>query len=258
MNDNNQNSNNGQYNNQAFNSYEQYEPYDHTLKGNYAPLTPSIDLTQVMPRTFLYMFLALIVSGISAYTAYINNFAYVIFRGEYTFYALLIAEVAIVIASTFCINKRMVYMSALLFFAYSVINGVTLSVLAYCYQVSSISSILGITAVLFGVMAAYGMITRSDLTSIGNIGIMVIIGGLLAGFGNMFIFKSNSLSLVVTVVTLAAFIGLTAYDTQKIKRLAVEQPELGVNIIALFGALNLYLDFVNIFLKLLSLFGKRK
>ncbi len=254
MNNNQQRDDDGQYSNQAYN---QNEPYDHTLQ-NHLPLTPAIDLSDVMPRTFLYMFLALIISGIAAYLTYTSNLAYTLLVTDNAFYALVIVEIGVVIAATTCLNKKIVSLSAVLFIVYSIINGVTLSVFAYLYELSSIASILGITAIVFGAMAAYGLLTKSDLTSLGSIGIMVVIGGLLATLGNIFIFKSNSLSIIVTVVTLAAFIGLTAYDTQKIKRLAVEQPELGVNIIALFGALNLYIDFINIFLKLLRLFGKRR
>ena len=146
-----------------------------------------------------------------------------------------------------------------LFILYSALNGVTLSVLFYVYTSASIASTFFITAGTFGVCSAYGYFTKKDLTSIGGFLIMALIGLIIATVVNIFL-ASSALYWVISYAGVAIFIGLTAYDTQKIKKMSLEveadseQGKKG----AVMGALALYLDFINMFIFLLRIFGNRR
>lgn len=211
----------------------------------------------VISKTFLFMFLALIISAVSAFWTVTSEFYVNIFTNDILFYGLLIGEVVLVIVAETTMKKNLVLPSALLFIAYSVVNGMTLSSILLVYTMESIFSIFLIAAIIFGVMAVFGFVTKRDLNALGTIGMMGLLGVIIVSIVNIFILKSNGLSILLSAVGLAIFIGLTAYDLQKIKEMARNNVATSNNVLALYGALILYLDFINIFLKLLRLFGKR-
>lgn len=212
---------------------------------------------EVLGKTFAYMVLAMILSAMSALYVYHSSFVYVMLFNRAIFYGLLIAELIVVVAANSAISKQNVPLSACLFFVYSIINGITLSVIFLLYTGSTILSVFILAAVVFGVMAVIGLTTKANLNGVGAVGMMLLVGVVSLGIFNLFI-RSSALDLAVTVVGLAVFIGLTMYDTKKIKEMSYEDTESSTAIIAIFGALQLYLDFINIFLKLLRLLGSRR
>lgn len=162
-----------------------------------------------------------------------------------------LAEVALVLVLSFMIMKLPPIVAFFMFLGYSALNGVTLSVLLHAYKITSVTNIFLTTAIVFGVMSVYGLVTRRDLTTIGNLALMSLLGIIIAMLVNFFL-RSQMLDMMLVLV----FVVLTAYDTQKIKRIH----EAGCNHtgIAIIGALSLYLDFINLFLHLIRLLGKRK
>ena len=152
------------------------------------------------------------------------------------------------------------YAATILFIVYSILNGVTMSMLFLIYTMSSIATTFFVTAGTFGAMALFGYATKKDLTRIGNLCIMGVIGLIIASLVNMFLHNSM-MDLIISYVGVLLFVGLTAYDSQKIKQmLSGEDIEVNETTqkIALMGALTLYLDFINLFLYLLRILGDRK
>jgi hypothetical protein len=174
------------------------------------------------------------------------------------FYGLLIAEFVLVIALTAAINKISALTATLMFLLYSVINGVTLSAIFVIYTTSSIATAFFVTAGTFGAMAIYGSVTKTDLTKVGNICIMGLIGIIIAALVNIFL-KNEMMEMIISIVAVLVFVGLTAYDTQKIKQM-LWNAEVNdtTQKLAVLGALTLYLDFINLFLQILRLFGNRR
>ena len=211
-------------------------------------------------RVYGWMALALVISGISALFAAINPSVYqLIWGGKHIgFYVLVVLEILLVIILSAVTSKISVAAAGFLFFLYSIINGLTLSAIFLVFQISSIGTVFFISAGMFVAMSLYGRYTKQDLNSVGRYLMMAIFGLIIASVVN-FIFKSDILQWIISMVTLVVFIGLTAYDTNKI----VKASELAdgsdtFKKAAIFGALELYLDFLNIFLSLLNLFGKKR
>lgn len=211
---------------------------------------------KVISRSFLYMFAALIVSGLGAYYAISSGLYITILMNKTVFYGMLAAELVVVFAATATIAKNKVALSAILFTVYSILTGINLSWIFFVYDLGSVSSVFISAAAVFGIMAVFGLATKKNLSTIGTIGMMGLVGIIVVTLLNMFLFKSSGLNFILNIVGLAVFIGLTAYDAQKIKNSAANMG-LSVNSLALLGALNLYLDFINIFLRMLQLFGKK-
>ncbi len=157
------------------------------------------------------------------------------------------------------INRLSLTTATLLFVLYSVINGATLSFIFVLYTMSSIASVFFITAGTFAVMALIGYTTKTDLSSMGKILFMALIGLIIATIVNIFL-KSSLMETVVSYIGVLIFVGLTAYDSQKIKQMLMMAPDAGeaAQKLALLGALSLYLDFVNLFIYLLRIFGRRE
>lgn len=235
------------------NNYNNYEPY--VSQGGEQGQDTVIQ--SVMSKTFLFMCAALLISALSAFATYQSDLVYTIASNRILFYGLLFGEIGIVMVASRAIEKQRIIPATLLFAAYACINGVTLSFIFLIYEIGSIFSIFIVSALVFGVMAVYGYVTKSDLTKLGSIGMMALFGVIIMSVVNIFM-RSSGLDLVLSMVGLAIFIGLTAYDMQKIKDLASTNYGKSTTAIGLFGALQLYLDFVNIFLRLLRLFGKRR
>lgn len=213
----------------------------------------AMETSLVMSKTFIFMFIGLFVSAISAFIVYDTGFTE--FLSNQSMFVLLIVELGVVFAATRVLEKKKVGLAGALFLLYAVINGATLSTIFLVYEIGSIFSVFVIAAIVFGLMAVYGYVTKSDLTSVGSIGMMGLIGVIVLSVINIFM-KSSGLDFMISIVGLAIFIGLTAYDMQKIKAMSKTNIGMSTTAIALFGALELYLDFINIFLRLLRLFGR--
>jgi len=215
------------------------------------------DIQSVMSKTFLFMSAGLLISALCAIATYQSSLVDTLLSNRTLFYVLRFGELGIIMVVNIALGKQKVGQSGLLFIVYACMNGVTLSTIFVVFELGSIFSIFFMAAILFTVMAVYGYVTKSDLTRLGSIGIMGLFGVIIVSVLNIFM-KSSGLDLVISMVALAIFIGLTAYDMQKIKLMASERNGKSTTSIAMFGALQLYLDFINIFLRLLRLFGKRR
>jgi FtsH-binding integral membrane protein len=175
------------------------------------------------------------------------------------FYGLLLGELALVFSLVGFIKKMPSSVATVMFVLYSFVTGLTLSVIFLVYEISSIGFVFLLTAGMFGVMSVYGYVTKKDLTGVGSIMIMALIGVIIASIANFFL-NSSVLDWILSFISVIIFTALTAYDTQKIKKMNVlgnegsdeDKKE------AIMGALSLYLDFINLFLNLLRLFGKRR
>ena len=159
---------------------------------------------------------------------------------------------------TAAINKLSLTTATLMFVLYSVINGAMLSSIFLIYTASSIATVFFITAGTFAAMAIVGYTTKADLSSMGKILFMALIGLIIATIVNIFV-KSSGLDMIISYVGVLIFVGLTAWDSQKIKQMMLQAPDAGEGMqkMALLGALTLYLDFINLFIYLLRIFGRR-
>ncbi len=166
-----------------------------------------------------------------------------------------IGEIVLVLLLSWAALKMPAMIAFLGFLIYAFMNGVTMSIIFYAYQMGSVAKCFCITAGTFGAMSLYGVVTQRDLSKMGSFLMMGLIGVILAGLVNLF-FKSTALEFVLSIITVLIFVGLTAHDAQKIKKL----DEAGVthNGLAILAALTIYLDFINLFLYILRFFGRRK
>jgi FtsH-binding integral membrane protein len=171
---------------------------------------------------------------------------------------LIAAQLALVIAISAAITRLTAATATALFLLYAALNGVTLSSLLLTYTGASIALAFFVTAGTFGAMSLYGAITKRDLTAIGNLAFMALLGLILGSLVNFFL-RSEALYWLLTYLGVAIFVGLIAADTQKLKRLLAQNPEgEAAGRIVVIGALTLYLDFINLFLNLLRIFGRRR
>lgn len=183
----------------------------------------------------------------------------VILGNKFVFFGLIIGELLCVGALVAAVNRLSAQVAIAIFIGYAVLNGLTFSLIFLVYTMASISSTFFITATTFGIMSTYGYFTKRDLTSVGNLLVMALLGLVIASVVNIFL-SSPVLYWITTYAGILIFIGLIAYDTQKIKAMYQSGALVGQNESkgAILGALSLYLDFVNLFLLLLRLFGRRK
>lgn len=212
-----------------------------------------------MSKVYAWMCLALAITGLIAiWTASTPAVVETIFSNNILFYGLLIGELLLVGYLSRTIEKLNAQTAIAIFMAYAALNGLTFSVIFLLFTSESISSTFFITAGTFGAMSAYGYYTKRDLTSLGNIAMMALIGLIIATVVNLFFF-SEILYWITSYAGVIIFVALTAYDTQKIKNMNIignegtdeDKKE------AIMGALTLYLDFINLFLFLLRIFGNR-
>ena len=214
----------------------------------------------LMRKVYVWMSLALVINGLAAYfVATSPVLLNAIFSNSIVFWGLIIAELVLVIGLSAAINKLSLTTATLMFVLYSVVNGATMASIFLVYAASSIAQVFFITAGTFAVMAFIGYTTKSDLTSIGKISLMAVIGLIIAGIVNIFV-QSSMFSLIISGIGVLVFVGLTAYDAQKIKQMLMTAGDTGEGAqkLALLGALSLYLDFINLFLYLLRLLGRRE
>lgn len=221
----------------------------------------SVAFPSLMRKVYVWMTLALVITGFVAYgvasspgiiTALVSN--------KLLFWGLFIAELALVWTVSARINRLSLTSATLLFILYSALNGATLSLILLVYTMESIASVFFITAGTFAAMAAIGYFTKADLSSLGKILMMALIGLIIATVVNVFLLKSGGFSLILSYVGVLIFVGLTAYDTQKIKQMLIMADDVNEETqkIALLGSLSLYLDFINLFLYLLRIFGNSR
>ena len=199
---------------------------------------------------YSWMMIALCLSGAFAYLAASNvTLQRIIFGNSLVFYGLIFGELAVVFLFSATISKVSVPVAALQFIVYSIINGLTLGSVFLVYSGESIASVF---------LIPYGRTTKTDLSSAGRYLMMALFGIIIASLVNIFM-RSSGLQWVISLVTVGVFTGLTAYDTQKIMRIAEHADDSeSFAKVAILGALELYLDFINIFLALLRLFGKSR
>ena len=214
----------------------------------------------LMRKVYVWMTLALAITGFTAYgVATSPGLMQAIFTNRVLFWGLIIAEFALVMGVSVAINRLSLTTATLMFVLYSVINGATLSVVFLAYSMASIATVFFITAGTFAAMAFIGYTTKTDLTSVGKIVLMALIGLIIATVVNVFV-KSTMFDIILSYVGVLIFVGLTAYDSQKIKQMLLQAPDAGEGAqkVALLGALSLYLDFINLFIYLLRIFGRRE
>lgn len=217
----------------------------------------SLAFPALMRKVYVWMTLALVITGFTAFGIAENpGLVYTIVTNRLLFWGLIIGEFALVMAIYGAIGKLSATAATLLFVLYSIVNGATLSVIFLAYTMTSIASVFFITAGTFAVMAFIGYTTKTDLTSFGKMLMMGFIGIILATVVNIFI-GSSMLNMMVSYVGVVVFVGLTAYDSQKIKNLLYQVDNMSEEAqkLALLGSLTLYLDFINLFLMLLRIFG---
>ena len=213
----------------------------------------SLAFPKLMRKVYVWMTLALVITGFTAYGVSTSPaILQAIMTNRILFFGLMIAELALVVWVSAGINRLSLTSATLLFILYSVINGVTMSFIFLAYTRTSIASVFLITAGTFAVMALIGYTTKTDLSSMGKILFMALIGVILATIVNLFL-KSSMFDYILSWIGVAVFVGLTAYDTQKIKQMLMYQDEADERgqKVALLGALSLYLDFINLFIHLL-------
>lgn len=231
------------------------------------PVALSKTQAQIQVNTFIrsvynWMAMGLALTGFVAYyVANTPSIQQVIFGNRIIFYGLIIGELALVFFLSARVQKIQASTATALFVLYAALNGATLSIIFLIYTASSITSTFFICAATFVAFSVYGMSTKRDLTSIGSFMTMGLIGIIIASVVNMFI-RSSAMSMVISYVGVLVFVGLTAYDTQKLKTMALTQPaDVGAAVVrkgAIMGALTLYLDFINLFLMLLRILGDRR
>jgi hypothetical protein len=214
--------------------------------------------TEFVRRVYNWMALGLAVTAIVALYAVNSGLVLTILRTPMVMILLIVGELGLVIALSAAIGRFQSSTALFMFFAYSFLNGLTISTIFLVYTKASIANTFFITAGTFAAMSLYGYTTKRDLTSIGSFLVMGLIGIIIASIVNIF-FRSPAFYWLITYAGIAIFVGLTAYDAQKIKEMAYagfsgsEEERKG----AVIGALRLYLDFINLFLLLLRIFGRR-
>jgi len=222
---------------------------------------PVSNMNALLRSVYNWMMIGLLVSGLTAYmVAHNATLTNMLFGNPYMIWVLVLIEFGLVVTISMAINKISVDTARMLFLLFSFVDGLTLSVIFLAYTDASIATTFFIASMTFGIMSLYGYFTDSDLSSWGNILFVGLLGIVVAMVINFFL-KSPAMEWWISMIGVVIFIGLTAYDTQKIKEMGeniASQGEMNVSKIAVLGALTLYLDFINLFIMLLEFFGNQK
>lgn len=213
-----------------------------------------IETNKIFPKVFGWMFIGLLMTFITGYVLSLSPFAMEKILGSFGVIIVIIVELALVIFLSARITKMKPITAKISFLLYAFVSGFTFSTIFMTYDMSSVMYVFLITAVIFAIFALLGATTKIDLTKLGTFLTMALIAMLICIIVNIFM-QSSTFDLIISIVLIIIFIGFTAYDTKTIKELAYSNilPE---DNLAIYGALNLYLDFINIFLQLLSIFGQ--
>ena len=234
-----------------------------TRELSYSVADSRVDLVNALfRRVYQWMAIGLILTAVTAYGVASNGTLMRMFYGSaMPLFVVAIATVGLVFALSSGIQRISAGVASALFVIYSVLNGLLCSGVLLLYAQESVYSAFFSTAGMFAVMSVYGLYTRRDLTSLGSFLYMGLTGLIISGLVKLFV-RSTMVEFVTSIVGILVFLGLTAFDTQMIRQMGeeIEDGEDGVMIrkVAILGALSLYLDFINIFLYLLRLFGKRR
>lgn len=214
-------------------------------------------MSKFFSKVYLWMFIGLLISGGVAYYTSITPSMIKFVYGSYGW--ILITELIVVIAFSALRKKVSPGVAKVLFVTYAAISGLTLSSIFLVYKIQSIGMVFLSSALMFGLLAVYGYITKTDLSSFGKILLFALLAIIIMSVINIFA-HNGTFGIIISIISIVVFLGLTAWDMQALKAMynyyASDEKELGK--IAIYGALDLYLDFINIFLQLLNLFGKSK
>lgn len=236
------------------NSLKQFEEVNSSVSQS-----KSLATSEVLNKVFLWMTIGLALTGTTSLWVADNTPLLNSLMGG-PMIVLLLVQLGLVIWLSARVMKMQTSTAALVFLAYSLLTGITLAPIFLVYTESSIGMTFLVSAGTFGAMATYGMITKTDLTKIGNILFMALIGMIIAMVVNMFL-GSSMMDLIISVIGVIVFTGLTAYDTQKLKDMSYQLQGESADVqfkVSILGALTLYLDFINLFLMLLRLLGDRR
>lgn len=233
--------------------------YSGAKKSGFGGVEKAIDTNIVLYKSFGFMFLALIVSMISGYVIQVA-----ILNGIIPIRSLMVVlitsfvfEFIVLLAAQSVARKNQVVPAAILFFLYALLNGTTFAVVFLLYVSSSVVIIFGVTAVVFGICALFGFITKINLQPFAAFFMVALIGMIIVGFAAV-LFSLPQLQIFTCIFGVLIFAGLTAFDVQRIKHMSEASTGISTTGLGILGGLTLYLDFVNIFLKLLRLFGRSK
>ena len=218
-------------------------------------VTPMV--STVMRKTFGWMTMCLLITALTA-MGVVNSGLFYQIASSGAMWLLIIAELVLVFVLSARIHKMSVTTATIMLIVYSVLNGATLSFIFLAYSLGSIAKTFFITTGMFGVMALVGATTKRDLSKMGSILFMALIGLIIASLVNIFL-HSSGLDWIISLIGVVLFTALTAYDVQRVKRLATESDlydDTQVGRLAIISALSLYLDFINLFLYLLRFFGR--
>lgn len=221
---------------------------------------PESSVSEFLSRVFLWMGLGLAVSAAGSWWLLSQpELLMMMAKNQWMFFGLVIAELVLVFWLSAKAMTMATGLATALFFVYSFLNGITLSPLFIVYTGTSVMTTFAVTAGTFFFFSLYGMTTKKDLTSLGGLFMMGLIGIILASLVNLFL-KSTGLEWAITFIGIAVFMGLIAYDTQKLKNIHAMgfQGADNEKRIVILGALALYLDFINLFIMLLRIFGRRR
>lgn len=220
-------------------------------------------VSDVLRRVYGLMMVGLLVTaGVGWYVSGSEAVLTWITSSQLTFYGVLLAPIVLVLLFSASVWRVSPAVGLAIFLVYAAVTGLTFAFLFLIYTEASMALTFGVTAGMFGAMCIVGYTTRTDLSRYGSLFLMGLIGLILASLANWWL-QSDAFGWVLTYLGIALFLGLTAYDTQRIKQHTVHlllqgQGEVMLNRLAVSGALSLYLDFINLFLRLLSIFGRRR
>ncbi len=215
-------------------------------------------VSQVMKRVYVKMFLGLLVTAfVSLWCVQTPAVISFFVANRWVMWALIAVELGMVFAISGAISKMSSGMATLLFYLFAVVNGLMLFPIFFAYSPGSIAKTFFITAAVFGAMSVYGFFTTKNLARWGSVLFMLLIGLIICSLVNIFL-HSSTMDWIISLAGVAIFVGLTAWDTQQIKAMALSMPADSVGRLATVGALSLYLDFINLFLYLLRFFGSSR
>ncbi len=209
-------------------------------------------MNNLFSKVFLWLAAGLFISfGVAFYVSTNENLVYNIFTKYYIW--IIILELVLAFVLSLCITKLSKAMTIVLYIGYSAVTGLTLSSVFLAYELSSIIMIFLVTSIIFALLSVYGYITKKDVSKIGPILFFGLIGIIIVTILNIFVFKSSSFDTWISIISIIIFLGFVVYDINLIKR---RMYDIDDDKLAVYGAFQLYLDFVNIFLDLLRLFGE--
>lgn len=237
-----------------------YNPVKTSLRTSPKSTPMSKELNAYIAKVYNWMAFALFTTGLVTYlTANSQFLTDLIFSSKLVFYALLIGELLLVGYLVSVIDKLSAKNAILLFISYAALNGLTISFIFLIYTTASIATTFYITGGTFGIMSLFGYYTKKNLTTVRNMGYMGLVGIILASIFNWF-FQNELIYWIVTYLGILIFLGLVAYETQKIRQIGMQgfSSNEDMEKCSIIGALHLYLDFINLFLLLLRIFGNKK